>query len=312
MMRSTDYTFTQGLDYASIVTASENVAWTVDEIFRGRCFDASKPIVPASWVGTHRLEFLTDQEQRTLNHCRAFSYVHIFGNFEEFIPIHLTGIVEQHRHDDRTHLRALFRFGEEEMKHQQLFRRTETVLEQSCGHQFGRYFDDAKTRVTELANAILSYPPLPRFLILLALELGSQRHYVESVQDHTEEGGDQLYAEILKAHWVEEAQHTKANMLEIARLARTLSPEAMSTVFDQIIRIGGLVNDIIVGQVTQELDTLQQVTGRTFTDAEATTLRETLYGSLNRILCDVSLSHPGFVKVALELSKEGSAKLGFA
>lgn len=146
----------------------------------------------------------------------------------------------------------------------------------------------------------------------MALELGSQCHYVESIRDQTEERGDPLYVEILKAHWIEETQHTKANMLEIAQLAQPLSPEAISTAFDQVMGIGGLVNATIVGQVTKELDTLQQVTGRTFTDTEATALRETLYQSLNTILCGVSLTDPGFMKVPLELSKEGASKLGFA
>jgi hypothetical protein len=311
-MGSPAYAFTQGLDYASIVAASEKVAWTVDEIFRDRRFDASKPMVPASWVGTQTLGFLDNQEQRTLNHCRAFSYVHLLGNFEEFIPLHLTGMVQQDWHDDRTHLRALLRFGEEEMKHQQLFRRAETVLEYSCGHPFGRYFDEHKARVTEFTNAILTYPPLPRFLILLALELGTQRHYVESIRDHTEESGDPLYVDILKAHWIEETQHTKSDMLEIAQLARGLSPEDLSTVFDHMAGIGGLVDATFVGQVDKEVETLQQVTGRTFTEAEATTLRDTLYQSMSAIIAGVSLTHPSFTKVALELSKEGAAKLGIA
>ena len=115
-MESTTYAFTHGLDYASIVAASEQVAWTVDAIFRNRRFDASKPIVPASWVRTQALEFLTDQDQLTLNHCRAFSYAHLNGNYEEFIPLHLTGIVQQDWHDDRAHLRALWRFGEDELR----------------------------------------------------------------------------------------------------------------------------------------------------------------------------------------------------
>ena len=109
---ATTYAFTYGLDYASIVAASEKVAWSVDAIFRDRRFDASKPIVPASWVRTQALEFLTDQDQLTLNHCRAFSYAHLNGNYEEFIPLHLTGIVQQDWHDDRAHLRALLRFFE--------------------------------------------------------------------------------------------------------------------------------------------------------------------------------------------------------
>jgi hypothetical protein len=311
-MGSTTYAFTQGLDYASIVAASEKVAWTVDEIFRDRRFDASKPIVPASWVRTQALEFLADQEQLTLNHCRAFSYVHLLGNYEEFIPLHLTGLVQQDWHDDRTHLRALFRFGEEEMKHQQLFRRAETVLEASCGHPFGRYFDEHKARVTEFTNAVLAYPPLPRFLLLLAFEFGTQRHYVESIRDQTEEHGDPLYVDVLKAHWTEETQHIKSDMLEIVQLARALSPEELSTAFDQVGGIGGLVDATFVGQVAKEIDTLQQVTGRTFTAAEATTLRDTLYQSLSTIIAGVSLTHPSFTKVALELSKEGAAKLGIA
>jgi hypothetical protein len=311
-MESTTYAFTHGLDYASIVAASEQVAWTVDAIFRNRRFDASKPLVPASWVRTQALEFLTDQEQLTLNHCRAFSYAHLNGNYEEFIPLHLTGIVQQDWHDDRAHLRALWRFGEEEMKHQQLFRRTETVLEASCGHPFGRYFDDHKVRVTEFTHAILAFPPLPRFLLLLAFEFGTRRHYVESIQEHTEASGDPLYVDVLKAHWLEEAQHVKADMLEVAQLARTLSPAELNVAFEQVVAIGGFVDATFVGQVDQEMATLQRVTGRTLSAVETIALRDTLYDSLRTIIAGVALTDPSFAKVALELSTEGAAKLGIA
>ena len=81
-MATTPYAFTRGADYPSIVATSEKVAWTVDAIFRDRHFDATKRIVPDSWVRTQHLEFLNAQEQRTLNHIRAFSYVHLFGNYE--------------------------------------------------------------------------------------------------------------------------------------------------------------------------------------------------------------------------------------
>jgi hypothetical protein len=309
-MGSTIYAFTQGLAYASIVAASEQVAWTVDAIFRDRRFDASKPIVPASWVRTQALAFLTDQDQLTLNHCRAFSYAHLNGNYEEFIPLHLTGIIQQDWHDDRAHLRALLRFGEEEMKHQQLFRRTETVLEASCGHPFGRHFDDHKVRVTELTRAVLAYPPLPRFLLLLAFEFGTRRHYVESIQEQTERSGDPLYVDVLKAHWLEENQHVKSDMLEIAQLAGVLGPEELSAAFDQVKGLGELVDATFVGQVDQEINTLQQVTGHTLAEAEVTTLRDTLYESLSSIIAGVALTDPSFAKVALELSRAGAAKLG--
>lgn len=309
-MAATTYGFTHGLDYPSIVSTSERVAWTVDDIFRDRRFDAGKRIVPESWVRTKHLAFLNEQEQRTLNHARAFSYVHLFGNYEEFIPIHLTGIVQRDWHDERAHLRALLRFGEEEMKHQQLFQRAEAVLEASCGHSFSRYFDPYKERVTAFTEAVLAYPILPRFLLLTAFEWGTQRHYVESVRDHAGESSDPLYVDVLQNHWIEENQHTKTDVLEIAQLARAMSPDELSEAFDDVQGLGGLVGETFIGQVEQEMATLQAVTGRILTEPDATALRDALQGSMQAIWAEVAMTHPSFKRVALELSKEGAAKLG--
>ena len=241
-------------------------------------------------------------------HQSPFSYVHLFGNYEEFIPIHLTGLAQQDWHDDRAHLRALLRFGEEEMKHQQLFLRAEAGLEEACGYTCGRYFD--KERLTAFTQATLAYPPLPRSLILLALEWGSQRHYVDSVRDHTGASGDPLYVDILKYHWIEENQHTKTGVLEIERLARDMRPEELRRAFDDIQGIGGLVDQTFVGQVEQEMATLQRVTGGKFTESERTALAETLHQSMTAIWAEVAFTHPRFKQVALALSKEGAATLG--
>ena len=311
-MDTRPYDFTRGLAYPAIVATSEKVAWTVDDIFRDRRFDTSKAIVPDSWVRTGHLPFLDERERRTLSHIRAFSYVHMFGNYEEFIPVHLASIAQQDWHADRANLRALLRFGEEEMKHQQLFRRAETVLEESCGYAFARYFDPGKQRVTEFCRAVLAFPPLPRFLLLVAFEWGSQRHYVESVRDQSGQRSDPLYVDILKYHWTEENQHTKTDVLEIEKLARTMSPDELSRAFDDVQGLGALVGETFVGQVEAELRTFQSATGRALNGPETTALREALSRSMEVIWAEVALTHPNFKQVALELSKEGAAKLGIA
>jgi hypothetical protein len=269
-------------------------------------------MVPDSWLGTDGLDLLNDRERLVLGHCRAFSYVHLLGNFEEFAPPHLGGSAERDWHDDRARLRALLRFADEEMKHQQLLRRAEQVLEQSCGHDFGRYFDAAKIRVTALTNAILAYSPLARFLMVLALEWGTQRHYVESVRDRDENRTDRLYVDVLKAHWVEEAQHIKIDALEIAQLARESSREALDGAFDEVLALGGLVDAAFAGQAACEIETLERVTRRKFTDREITVLCDTLHRSLRDIFAGVGLGHPSFAKVARELSRSGAARLGIA
>ncbi len=45
-MTTSDYAFCRGLEYPSIVAMSQRVAWTVDEIFANRRFEATKHIFP--------------------------------------------------------------------------------------------------------------------------------------------------------------------------------------------------------------------------------------------------------------------------
>ena len=174
-------------------------------IFRDRRFDASKPIVPPSWVRTQALAFLTDQDQLTLNHCRAFSYAHLNGNYEEFIPLHLTGIVQQDWHDDRAHLRALLAlWGRGNEASAAVPTHRDRASSTPAGIPLVGILTRTKPECTAFTNAVLAYPPLPRFLLLLAFEFGTRRHYVESIQEQTEASGDPLYVEVLKAHWLEE------------------------------------------------------------------------------------------------------------
>jgi len=49
---ATTYAFTRGTDYPSIVATSEKVAWTVDDVFHDRRFDATTRMVPDPWVRT--------------------------------------------------------------------------------------------------------------------------------------------------------------------------------------------------------------------------------------------------------------------
>jgi hypothetical protein len=209
-------------------------------------------------------------------------------------------------HDDRARLRGLLRFGEEEMKHQQLFRRTEEVLEASCGHAFGRYFDKDKVRLTSFVDAVLAYPLLPRFLLLTAFEFGTQRHYVESVRAPNGAANDPLYVDVLKHHWIEESQHVKLDVLEAAHLAAGMTSEEISRAFDDVLGLGGLIGETFAGQVEQELATFETVTGRVLPKPETTALRDALNQSLQAIVAGVSLTHPDFKQVALELSKEGA------
>jgi hypothetical protein len=81
---------------------------------------------------------------------------------------------------------------------------------------------------------------------------------------------------MLKCHWVEENQHTKTDVLEIARMAALLSPEELEAAYDQMQSLAGLVDETFVGQVEEELNTFQAVVTRTLSAGELDTLRDRL------------------------------------
>jgi hypothetical protein len=116
--------------------------------------------------------------------------------------------------------------------------------------------------------------------------------------------------DVLKYHWIEENQHVKTGVLEIEQLAHEMSPEECSHAFDDILAIGGLVDETFVGQVEQEIATLQRVMDHALSQAEQTALREALHRSLTAIWVDVAFGHPSFQQVAVVLSPEGAGKLG--
>jgi hypothetical protein len=78
-MLTDDYTYEAGL------RGSVTKAWTVDDCFRGRDFDFTKPFLPERIAGVEHIRCLTGDEKRMLNQIRGNSYCHIFAFVEEYI-----------------------------------------------------------------------------------------------------------------------------------------------------------------------------------------------------------------------------------
>jgi hypothetical protein len=85
-MATTTHEFTRGIDYSAIVATSERVAWTVDQVFHDRRFDTPKALSQTHGSAPSTLAFLNEPEQRTLNHLRAFSYVHLLAARRNSFP----------------------------------------------------------------------------------------------------------------------------------------------------------------------------------------------------------------------------------
>src|SRR5688572_23371034 len=125
--------------YAKCIEVSRRIRWDIDrDVIRGRGFDYSQKFLPDGLSKAPELTFLTTDEQRLVSQIQGRTYAAMFGLVERFISVKMLEVSREHGLGDQTALEALVRFTEEEIKHQELFRRIERMIaaEMPSGYNF--------------------------------------------------------------------------------------------------------------------------------------------------------------------------------
>ena len=114
--------------YARSIAASKRVRWSIEtDVVRNRTFDTKHKFLPDGLSKVKEFTFLSDDEQRYLSQIQGRTYANMFGLVERYIDAKVLEISRDHWLGDQTALEALVRFSDEEIKHQQLFQRIETL-----------------------------------------------------------------------------------------------------------------------------------------------------------------------------------------
>jgi hypothetical protein len=250
-------------EYQSCIQNSERVSWKLDDILpEGTALDFSRRILSDKLTGTEPISCLSAEEKLLLNHIRSNSYAHLFLFLEEYAVALATHRAGLELHGNPTHMRALLRFTEEELKHQQLFARYTAA--------FARGFKVTPALLdnrVEVAKAIMTKSNLAVLILNVHLELMTQQHYVETIRGNEGEQLDPLFCDMLKHHWLEEAQHARLDLLEVQKiLART--PEALDAAMDEYAELLAALRGTLVAQLELDIQTLERAAERTFTEAE--------------------------------------------
>src|SRR4026208_770545 len=115
--------------YSQCIEASKRIRWDIDkDVIRGGHFDFSRKFLPDSLSKVHQLDFLSADEQRLISQIQGRTYANMFGLVERFINAKILEVSRDHWLSDQTALEALMRFSEEELKHQELFRRVDRLI----------------------------------------------------------------------------------------------------------------------------------------------------------------------------------------
>lgn len=268
MLIMTTATPIQTEQYASTVAASKRVRWDIDrDVIRGRDFDMDQKFLPDSITGIQRLEFLDEQHARTLSQIQGRTYANTFGLVERFINAKVLELSQDHWTGDQIALESLVRFSDEELKHQELFRRIEQMIAAKMppGYRYA-------AQPNEVANAVLSKSTWSVMGLTLLIELFTQAHYLESIKSDQE--CSPLYKDVFLYHWKEESQHARIDELEWVRVDAEMSPEQRDRAVDDMIDLVGAVDGIVRAQAEADVDYFLKISGAQFSAENIARLRE--------------------------------------
>ena len=288
--------------YQDCLANSKKVAWKEEDVFAAKNFDFSKRFLPNRLCGVDGITCLNDKEKRQLNQIMGNAYCHIFAFVEEFIIPMITQEALKDTYGDEVRLRSLLRFAEEELKHQELFRRSMALFEQGFGTQCGLI-----SGREDVAKIVLSKSPLAVLYLTTVIEWFTQLHYLEHVRDHS--GLDELFRDLLKFHWLEEAQHAKLDTLLIDEISEKVTLKEREAAIDELLELGGAIDGRLSQQIGLNIDALEKATGSMFTDGEKEEITTKTQRAWRWTFLVSGLEHPNFVKLVNELTTEGPEKI---
>ena len=295
-MLSHNYTYQGCLDI------SKRVSWLEDDVLADKNFDFSKRFLPNKLTGVDEIGCLNDSERRQLNQIMGNAYCHIFAFVEEFIIPTVTEEAMKEVYGDEVRARSLLRFAEEELKHQELFRRSVELFGPGFGSECGLI-----PGREDVAKVVRSKSKLAVMLLTAIIEWFTQLHYIEHVRDDSDLDG--LVRDLLRFHWIEEAQHAKLDTLLIGEVAEYLTLEERESAIDEVLELGGAIDGLLAQQIGLNIEALERVTGRTFTAAEKEEITRNTQRACRWTFLVFGLQHPNIVKAVGELTTSGPGKI---
>ncbi len=295
-MLSHNYTYQDCLDI------SKRVSWLEDDVLADKNFDFSKRFLPNRLTGVDGIGCLNDDEKRQLNQIMGNGYCHLFAFVEEFIIPTVTEEAMKDVYGDEIRARSLLRFAEEELKHQELFRRSVDLFGQGFGIECGLI-----PGREEVAKVVRGKSKLAVMVLTAIIEWFTQLHYVEHVRDEADFDG--LFRDLLRFHWLEESQHAKLDTLLIGEVAENLSLEEREAAIDEVLELGGAIDGLLAQQIGLNIEALEKATGRTFTDAEKEEITTETQRAWRWTFLVSGLEHPNIVKAVGELTESGQGKI---
>ena len=248
--------------YAKAVEVSKRVRFDIErDVIRGRKFDFGKKFLPDGLSKIGRLDFLGAEEKRLVSQIQGRTYANMFGLVERFIGPKISEISRDHWLGDQTAFEALVRFTDEELKHQEMFRRIDALCAEGMpeGYTF-------LPQPNDVAGVVLGKPTWSVLALICHIEIFVLAHYRQAIEK--DEQLSELWKDVFTFHAREESQHAIIDELEWQREDDKLTPAEREQAVDELIALVAAVDGILQMQAKADTDYFVRVAGRTFDRAQ--------------------------------------------
>lgn len=293
--------------YAKCIEVSKRVRFDIDrDVIRGRRFDFSKKFLPDGISKVHELQFLGADERRQLSQVQGRTYANMFGLVERFIGPKILEVSRDHWLGDQVKFEALVRFTDEELKHQEMFRRIERLAgeDMPAGYSFVPLPND-------VASVVLGKSTWAVLALVCHIELFVLAHYHASID--TDPGLSELYKDVFLHHAREESQHAILDELEWRRENANLSAAERDIAVDDLIALVAAVDSLLQLQAGADADYFLKACGRSFTGEQQAQVRAGVLKAYRWQYIVSGVEDPRFMGIlGSMINQEQSARIGAA
>jgi hypothetical protein len=232
--------------YARCLHNAQKVNWDIDsDVIRFRQLDTASKFLPDSLSLVSQLPFLSTGQQRLLSQVQGRTYAYLFGLLERCINAKILELGRAHCRGDQVALAALLQFVQEELKHQELFRRIEKLAELVLPAGYTMTADPDATAAAMLRKSTWAVLALTCFV-----EIYTQAHYLHSIRDDS--ALSPLFKDVFYYHWIEEAQHATLDELEWQRVHDSMQPEQIDAAVADFIDLLRMLDRVLQEQASAD------------------------------------------------------------
>jgi len=288
--------------YAKCIDNSKRVRWDIDrDVIRGRRFDYSKTFMPGGLSLVGEMDFLSDDDRRLLSQVQGRTYAYLFGLVERFIGAKTMELGRAEAFGDQVAVEALVRMADEELKHQELFRRLEVMMHEDMPAGYVKTADpDA------VAQVVLGKSTWAVMALTLHIELFTMAHFRASIE--TDAGLSDLWKDVFLFHWREESQHAMLDELELVKEDGRLNASQRSAAVDELIELVGAVDGILQAQAAADAGYFGRICGRQLSAAGQAQIEAQVLKAYRWQYIASGVRHTRFPEVLFGLVTDAQAK----